>query len=249
MSSAGATSTGQLKQRISSGRQHVSSLAGALADANRKVGQLNASIAATSSQLSKLQRDLDAKRAQLLSLRAQLTAAQARLKQLQATEAADERVLAQQLVGSYEGARPDIVTVVLEATGFRDLLERLDFAQRIGRHNAHIVGTVQAARRAVAREAIHLGMLSARQQRLTEQVLGERNHVATLRIGLVSQRLRAARARDAKAGQLAGAKSQVASLSAQLSRLQAAQRAAAQRAAQQAAQRAANARSAASARS
>lgn len=233
--SAGATSTGQLQQKISSGRQHVSSLAGAVAAANRRVGKLNASIAATSSQLSRIQRDLDAKRAQLLALRAQLSAAQTRLRQLQATEAADEQVLAQQLVGTYEGAQPDIVSVVLEATGFRDLLERLDFAQRIGRHNAHIVGTVKAARRAVASEAIRLGVLSARQQRLTEQVLSERNHVAALRISLVSDRLGAARARDAKAGQLASAKSQVASLSAQLNRLQAAQRAAAQRAAQQSA--------------
>ncbi len=230
-SSAGATIPGQLQQKISSGRQHVSSLAGALAAANRKVNQLDANITATSSQLSSIQRDLDAKRAQLLSLRAQLTTAQARLRQLQATEAADQQVLAQQLVGSYEGAQPDIISVVLEATGFNDLLERLDFAQRIGRHNAHIVGTVKAARRAVAGEAIRLGVLSARQQRLAEQVLTERNRVASLRISLVSDRLNAARARDAKAGQLAGAKSQVTSLSAQLGRLRAAQRAAAQRAA------------------
>jgi murein DD-endopeptidase MepM/ murein hydrolase activator NlpD len=236
---AGATSPGQLQQKISSGRQHVSTLAGALAAANRRVGQLDASVAATSNRLSALQSDLNAKRAQLLAVRAQLTAAQTRLKQLQATEAADEQVLAQQLVGTYEGARPDIVSVVLEATGFNDLLERLDFAQRIGRHNAHIVGAVKAARRAVASEAIRLGVLSARQQRLAEQVLAERNHVASLRIRLVSERLSAARARDAKAGQLASAKSQVASLSAQLTRLQAAQRAAAQ----QAAQRAANSRS------
>ncbi|MGZ4167404.1 MAG: murein hydrolase activator EnvC family protein [Solirubrobacteraceae bacterium] len=232
---AGATSPGQLQQKISSGRQHVSSLAGALAAANRKVGQLDASVAATSSQLDRIQSDLNAKRAQLLALRVQLTAAQTRLQHLQATEVADEQVLAQQLVGSYEGARPDIVSVVLEATGFNDLLERLDFAQRIGRHNAHIVGTVKAARRAVASEAIRLGVLSARQQRLTEQVLTERNRVASLRISLVSERLSAARARDAKAGQLASAKSQVDSLSAQLSRLEAAQRAAAQRAAQQSA--------------
>jgi murein DD-endopeptidase MepM/ murein hydrolase activator NlpD len=233
VAAAGATSPSQLQQKISSGRRHVSSLAGALATANRKVGQLDASVAATSSQLSRIQHDLDAKRAQLLSLRAQLAAAQTHLAQLQATEAADERVLAQQLVGSYEGAQPDIISVVLEATGFNDLLERLDFAQRVGRHNAHIVGNVQAARRAVAGEAIRLGVLSARQQRLTEQVLTERNQVATLRISLVSKRLRAARTRDAKAGQLASAKSQVGALSAQLSRLQAAQRAAAQRAAQQ----------------
>ena len=225
---AGATSTGRLEQRISSGRSQVSKLAGALAAANRRVNGLNANIEALSGRLSALQRDVDAKRTQLLSLRAQLTAAQVRLHRLQATDAADEQVLAQQLVGSYEGEQPDIISVVVEATGFNDLLERLDFAQRVGRHNAEIVGRVRSARRAVASEAIRLGVLSARQQRLTAQVLSERNRVASLQIALVSQRLSAARARDAKAGQLASAKSSVASLSSQLSRLQdAARRAAA----------------------
>ena len=228
---AEATSTGQLQQKISSGRAHISSLSGAVAAANRKVRQLDASVTATSNRLDAVQRDLDAKRAQLLSLRAQLNAAQARLKRLQATEAADEQVLAAQLVGSYEGQPPDIVTVVLEARGFNDLLERLDFAQRIGHHNAQIVGAVKSARRAVAAEAIRLGVLSARQQRLTEEVLTERNSVASLRISLLSQRLGAARARDATAGRLSSAKAQVASLTTQLNRLQAAQRAAAQRAA------------------
>lgn len=242
-SSAGATSTGQLQQRISSGRAHISSLSGTVAAATRKVKQLDANVSAISGRLSALQRDLNAKRAQLLSLCAQLAAAQTRLKHLQAIQAADEQVLAAQLVGSYEGARPDIVSVVLEARGFNDLLERLDFAQRIGRHNAQIVGAVKAARRAVATEAIRLGVLSERQQRLTEQVLSERNSVATLRISLISRRLRAARARDAAAGQLASAKSQASSLTGQLNRLEAAQRAAAQRAA---AQRAASSGSSAS---
>jgi peptidoglycan hydrolase CwlO-like protein len=228
---AGATSTGQLKQKISSSRAHVSGLSGAVTAATKKVQQLDASVTATSNRLTAVQSDLDAKRAELLSLRAQLDAAQARLKRLQVTEAGDEQVLAAQLVGRYEGQQPDLVTVVLEARGFNDLLERLDFAQRIGRHNAQIVAAVKAARRAVAAQAIRLGVLSARQQRVTDEVLSERNRVASLRISLISQRLNAARVRDATAGQLASAKAQVASLSGQLHRLQAAQRAAAQRAA------------------
>ena len=135
-------------------------------------------------------------------------------------------MLAQQLVGGYEGARPDIVDVVLEATGFNDLLERLAFAQRIGQQNARIVGDVSAARRAVSAEAIRLGTLSAHANQLAEQALADRNQVAGLRVRLVSQRLAAAQTASAKAGQLAGAKAQVASLTKQLASLQAAQRAA-----------------------
>ena len=99
-------------------------------------------------------------------------------------------MLGQQLVGSYEADRPDIVSVVLESTGFKDLLERLAFAQRIGNQDAQIVGQVRSARRAVAAEATRLGALSVRQQRLTTQVLSERNRVDA---GPAGARLAAAR--------------------------------------------------------
>lgn len=229
--SALGAGTGQLQQRLASGRQRVSKLAGAVAAASRRVAALNAGIGALTRQLAAVQSNLDAKRTELLKLRSELSAAQARLRQLEATEAADQQVLAQQLIGTYEGGSPDIISVVLASTGFNDLLERLNFAQRVGHQDAQIVGAVKAARRAVTAQAIRLGAMSARQQQLTEQVVVERNRVAGLKLNLVSQELAAARAQASKAGQLTAAKSQVGSLSAQLSQLQAAQRAAAARAA------------------
>ena len=171
-------------------RARVNSLAGDVAAAKGRVNQLNVGIASLSGRLAAVQSDLDAKRIELLRLRTQLTSAQAKLAQLEATVTADQRVLAQQLVGRYEGARPDIVDVVLEATGFNDLLERLAFAQRIGQQNARIVGNVTAARRAVSAEAIRLGTLSTRQNQLAEQALTDRNQVAALRVRLVSQQPR-----------------------------------------------------------
>jgi murein DD-endopeptidase MepM/ murein hydrolase activator NlpD len=223
--SAHAAGSGQVKQKLSSSRQRVSNLAGDVAAAQGRVNQLNAGIASLSGRLAGLQDDLNAKRTELLRLRNQLTSAQAKLQRLEGAVAVDQRVLAQQLVGSYEGARPDIVDVVLEATGFNDLLERLAFAQRVGQQDARIVGNVKAARRAVSTEAIRLGVLSTRQSQLAEQALTVRNRVATLRVRLVSQRLAAAEAASAKAGQLASAKEQVTTLTNQLAKLQAAQRA------------------------
>jgi peptidoglycan hydrolase CwlO-like protein len=221
--SAHAAGSGQLKEQLSTSRARVDRLAGDVAAAKGRVNQLNAGIASLSSRLDQIQSDLDAKRTELLRVRSQSTSAQVRLAQLEGVVAADQRVLARQLVGGYEGARPDIVDVVLEATGFNDLLERLAFAQRIGRQDARIVGNVKGARRAVSAEAIRLGALSARQNQLAEQALTDRNQVATLRVRLVSQRLAAAKTASAKAGQLAGAKGQVASLTSQLAKLQAAQ--------------------------
>ncbi len=228
---AGAATTGQLQQRIATGQGRVSSLAGAVGAASRKVTHLGQSVSALQRQVNRLQADLDVKRTELLKLQAQLAVARNRLAQLEAAEVHTESVLSQQLVGSYETDRPDLVSVVLESTGFPNLLERLAFVQRIGRHDANIVGQVQAARRAVATEATRLGGLSVRQQQLTTQVLYERNSVDRNRLTLVSDEIAATHVRNARAGQLASARRSVGALHTELVHLQAAQAAAAARAA------------------
>jgi murein DD-endopeptidase MepM/ murein hydrolase activator NlpD len=232
MTPARAASTSQLQQKINAGQGRASSLSGQVSAANGQVHRLGASVATLTAQVSKLQSDLDAKRLELLKLRSELSAARIRLAKLEAAEVRSEQVLSQQLIGSYETDRPDIVSVVLESTGFSNLLERLAFAQRIRHQDAQIVGQVKAARRAVAAEATRLGALSVRQQKLTAQVLSERNQVDRTRLTLVSQEIAATRSRNAKAGQLNSVRGQLASLHGQLNKLLAAQAAAAARAAQ-----------------
>ncbi len=144
-------------------------------------------------------------------------------------------MLSQQLIGSYEADRPDLVSVVLEATGFRNLLEQLAFAERVGNQDTRIVGQVKAARRAVAAQATRLGAFSERQQQLTTAVLYERNSVDRTRLTLVSEELSATRVRNGRAGRLALARQSVAGLHAELVHLEAAQVAAAARAARAAA--------------
>jgi murein DD-endopeptidase MepM/ murein hydrolase activator NlpD len=215
-SPARAAGSAQLQQRVSGDRRRVSDLSDSVSAEAKRVNELGSGISALQRQITGLQGDLDAKRVRLLALRGQLDSAGAKLRGLQATEGRAERVLARQMIGSYEADSPDIVTVVLESTGFDDLLEQLAFAQRVGHQDAQIVAKVRAARRAVAAQAILLGTLSARQQQLTDQLLYERNRIARVRLRLVTQQLAAARVRAAKAGQ-------VASLSDQLIVLEAAQ--------------------------
>ena len=221
--SARAADIGSLQQRLSAGQNTVSNLAGAVSAASNRLAQLNSSIASLERQLSAIQKDLDAKRAELLKLRSALEAARIRLAQLQAYEAHAEAVLAQQLVSSYESDRPDLVHVVLESSGFQDLLERLTFMQRIRKQDTQVVSQVRAARRAVAAEATRLGALELRQQRLTEQVLHQRNSMAQTRVTLVRQQLAVAQIRRQKAGQLASARNRVADLQNQLASAEAAQ--------------------------
>jgi murein DD-endopeptidase MepM/ murein hydrolase activator NlpD len=224
---AHAASISSLQQQISAGRGRISSLAGAVSAASSQVGQLRSNVHALERQIARIQADLDAKRAELLKLRTQLTAARARLAQLEAFEAHAESVLSRQLVSAYESDRPDIISVVLESSGFQDLLERLAFAKRIRKQDVQVVSEVRAARRAVAAQATRLGALEAREQVITQQVLQQRNRLAQNRISLVQQELAAAELQRKRVGQLAAARARVADLNQQLSQAQAAQAAAA----------------------
>ena len=222
-----APGIGQLQQQISAGQGKVSSLSGAVGAVSSRLGQLNSSISGLEQQIARIQSDLDAKRVELLKLRTQLIAARTRLARLQTFEARAEGVLSQQLVNTYETDRPDIVSVVLESTGFTDLLERIAFAQRIQKQDVQVVSSVKSARRAVSAQATKLGALEFRQQRITEDVLAQRNGLAGSRLKLVREQLQVAQLRQQKAGELANAKSQVAGLQQQLDKAQAAQAAAA----------------------
>jgi murein DD-endopeptidase MepM/ murein hydrolase activator NlpD len=228
---ARAVGIGQLQQQISAGQSSVSALAGQVGAYSSHLARLDASISALEARISRLQADLNAKEAELIRLQVQLTLARNRLHQLEAFQARGQATLARQLVSTYEADRPDLVSVVLESSGFQDLLERLQFAQRIQKQNVQIIHAVRVARRETAAEAVHLGALEVRQQALTQQVLNERDSVAASRAVLLRQRIAVARARGVKAGQLATAQSHVASLQHQLAQAQAAQAAAAARAA------------------
>ena len=227
---ARAASTSQLQQQISSGQSRINSLAGTVSAASGKLSQLRGNIAGLEARISRIQSDLDAKRAELIKLRSELVAAKARLARLEAFEARAESVLSKQLVNSYESDRPDIVSVVLESTGFQDLLERLQFAARIQKQDVQVVTAVKAARRAVTAQATRLGALEARQQALTVQVLQQRNGLDGARVSLLQQEISQSNFRSAKASQLANARGQVAGLQHQLAQIQAAQAAAAARA-------------------
>jgi murein DD-endopeptidase MepM/ murein hydrolase activator NlpD len=224
---AHAASVGQLQQQIGAGQSRINGLSGAVGADTARLGQLNGSIASLQGRISRIQAQLIAERTKLLTLRGELDRARTRLAQLVAFQAKAEAALSRQLVNSYESDRPDVMTVVLEARGFQDLLERLQFAARIKRQDVQIVTQVRSARSAVAEQATRLGGLEARQQTITGQVLGQRNILARARLALVTQQLVVAQSRQAKATELAAARARVGRLQNQLAKIQIAQAAAA----------------------
>ena len=94
----------------------------------------------------------------------------------------------------------DLVSVILESRGFSDLLERVNFMQRVGHQDAQIVGDTRSARAEVLRQAKALAALERRDRILTDEVLAQRNQVAAIHAALLNRQIEQLGTRAADAG-------------------------------------------------
>jgi peptidoglycan hydrolase CwlO-like protein len=216
---AAGSSSGTLEGRIAASQAREGELHAGIGADTHQIAGFQGSIDDLQTRLNALETSLDTERDLLASLRSQLRGARAHLASLQVQLGQDRRVLVAQLIASYESPPPDIVTVVLEAHGFADLLERIDDLRAISRENAGATVHVAEEQKAVTVQAAQLATLEASHARETSAVLVQRDEVAQLHLALVSRQLAYIRARDRKSAELAPLESHRHSLEGELSKL------------------------------
>lgn len=170
---------------------------------SRRIGRLQGRITTLTVRQTRLQADLDRKRATLISTQTALRSERARLVRLRRRLGVAQRTLADRLVELYTADRPDLVTVVLNAKGFADLLEREEFLSRINDQDREVVRLVRDAKRDATATAARLDTLERRQQRLAAAVLARRDQIASVRGELIGTRVGYQRTRAGKAAALA----------------------------------------------
>jgi peptidoglycan hydrolase CwlO-like protein len=210
-------------------------LEGGISASQAREGQLHSGIGADTHQIEGFQGSIDdlqtrlnalesslaLERSQLLSLKSKLHLARSRLAVLRIQLGRDRQVLVAQVVASYESPPPDIATVVLQAHGFADLLERVNSLKAIARENAQATLLVIDERKAVTAQAARLADLEARKARTTAAALVQRDEVAQLHLALVDHQLQYIRARDKKSAELSSLRAHRQSLEQELSSIQA----------------------------
>jgi murein DD-endopeptidase MepM/ murein hydrolase activator NlpD len=132
---------------------------------------------------------LDRNRQELLQIQADLRAERARLVRLRARLAQARAALATRLVEIYQSDKPDLVSVVLNANGFADLIERADFIARISEQDRSIVTLVRNAKADAIATAHRLDALERRQQAVTAQILERRQEITAVKQDLIDTRV------------------------------------------------------------
>jgi peptidoglycan hydrolase CwlO-like protein len=219
--SAHASSPGDLENRIAASRGREGSLNSGIQADSHQIDGFQGSIDDLQGRLSALETSLSIERGLLLKLKSQLSGARSHLSVLKVELTRDKQVLVAQVVAAYETPQPDIATVILEAHGFSDLLERVDDLKAVARQNAQATTAVAATRVKVSAQATRLARFEARSQRDTSAVLVQRDEVAQLHLALVDRQLRYIHARDQKSSERSELRSHRAALEHELSSIQA----------------------------
>jgi peptidoglycan hydrolase CwlO-like protein len=203
---ADAQSEGTVRGRIDRGRERERALAGAAA----RLGRLER---AAAREVGILERRLGAAQAEVTEAETRLATTEQRLErarrralELRKRLAAYREHLARRLRERYMSGQPDITTVVLEADGFRQLLETLKFLNRVERSDTRLVGLVRSARFDARREQHDLDVLARRQRDAAETVRRRRDALAEITAGLRARRAALARARAARLAALGNAR-------------------------------------------
>jgi peptidoglycan hydrolase CwlO-like protein len=184
-----SSSAGDLQSQLAASKSAAASLSSQIAADSAQIRRTTHGLADANRRLGTLQLRLTAREDQLRSVQNHLLAARNRLVDLENKLQRATSALAANLVASYEQGQPDLVTVILEAHGFTQLVERVNFMRRIAEQNAHTVAWTRSTRAAVSRQATMLATLEQRDRTLTKQVLAQRNGVAALQAALYREQI------------------------------------------------------------
>jgi cell wall-associated NlpC family hydrolase len=204
-----ARSAGDLSSQISAKQSAAAALKAQIDADSREIAATTDGLQVVQGRLAAVQSTLNRRVAELRSVQTSLITARDHLVDLENRLEAATAALSANLVANYEGAKPDLVSVILNSHGFGQLLDQVGFMQRVAKQDGRVVGTTRTARAEVARQATRLQGLEVRDRALAGQVLDQRNQVAALQAALsrrqiaqLAQRSRASGRYHAVAAQL-----------------------------------------------
>jgi peptidoglycan hydrolase CwlO-like protein len=220
-SAASGSTPGALESKISAAQAREGEVRSGIHADSHQIAGFEGRIEDLQTRLTALESSLAIERNLLESIRSQLSVARTRLAALQVQLAHDRKVLVAQVIAAYVAPPPDIATVVLEAHGFADLIERVDDLRAVSRENASATTHVAEAQKAVTAQAKHLAELEITHSSETHAVLVQRDEVVQLRLALVKRQLQFVGARSHKSAELDELQSHKHSLEHELSHVQA----------------------------
>ena len=217
----------QLQDELGATQTREHGLQASLAQVQQEIAGLTGQIGLVQSREQAVRAALAADETKLAAARVAVGREEARLAVLEARLARARVILAHQLVSGYENAQPDLVSVVLSAGGFDQLLEELSFLSDAEHQQQTIIGITRTAKAEAQEAAARLTRLQDADARVTQERATEANALAGMNALLQSRQAALGHARAAQQTALAAVRAHGARVQAAIAQVQAEQAAAA----------------------
>ena len=141
------TATGQdLESRLSHKRDHLDQVREREGELSTTIQKYGDQIDTLIGQISVLRNRVAVVQAELDKKQAELHRDRVRLDQLRTNLHRSLNVLRNRLVDIYRAGQPDLLTVMLDSSGFDDLIDRYEYLKRIEQNDSDVVGRVRTLR-------------------------------------------------------------------------------------------------------
>jgi septal ring factor EnvC (AmiA/AmiB activator) len=227
-----AQSLSQLNSQLGQAQSRANSLSSSIASLDHLISSLNNQIAIVQTREADVRAELAADRSRLAAVQGSLGREQRLLAVLRARLARAQMILSRQLVSNYESSKPNIVTVVLDAHGFTDLLNRLNYLHTAEQQQQTLITITRTAKAQADAAAARLAQLEASDRQIANSAAIRVRALAGMNALLSSRQGALQHARAAQQAALGAAQARGRTLQSAIARVQAQQAAAAAAAAQ-----------------
>lgn len=225
--SATGSNITQLKSRLGNTKSELNSTTQRVQTIASRIGKLNGQVESLAGQIAFVQSREAEARSRLASYQAKLAATvraitheRRHLRHLRHVLGRARRALAAELVGQYEQPQPSLITVIINANGFQQLLDSLQYLSDVQRHEQSVITRTRAARGHAQAAAGRLSLLQRRDAADAHNAQTQANAMAGMNALLSSREAALSHARAAQAAALAASKEKGAQLQAAIGVIQ-----------------------------
>jgi murein DD-endopeptidase MepM/ murein hydrolase activator NlpD len=170
--------------RLSKVRERKGVLTSTISSDGARIERLTGEVATLRNQEAAVRVRLDAKQAELDSAVAQLDGARKRLTAMRARLKRALIALRDRLVGIYETGTPDVLSVIVGASDYQELVDRTEYLSQIHGMDEAIVSRVRGLRDQIRRTVIRLRTAKDRIEAARDAIAAEEQVLASARSAL-----------------------------------------------------------------
>jgi septal ring factor EnvC (AmiA/AmiB activator) len=211
---------GSAQSQLNGAKQREQSLAGRIATLNGQVSMLSGEISLVQSREAAARARLATYQARLAATRVALARERHRLRRLRLILHRARATLAAELVGQYEQPQQSVVTLIINSSGFQQLLDQLQYLSRAKHAEQAVITITRAARNRASAANAHLSALQSTDASAAAAASTQTNALAGMNALLDSRESALADERAAQAAALAATRAQGAKLESAIATIQ-----------------------------